>query len=431
MAVIWMIVVEQQYEAGSATLLDSMGRPPAGMLSGRMADYGAYDQCLSIRHPQNQFRGKYCMIQMMGNGKLAPSMLKLVDKLMEHHNLKYAGNISKVLELEGDKMQMALFKLGSCMPSVCRREDLQFILDSGTTLSRIALSFSLRRSSLKLVQMPAWGDYSDKLGFLYGMRVLSAAWIVKGHSYILRDFRHSSDFLVFVKRLQNDFVFSVDIQFCLAVGTFFAMTGFLSGYLATNKPQPKISGFLLVVSGLVRRYIRFVPSVAALLGVWYLVPLVASGPSQDDLFFVSRKSCDESWWKLFTMTQNYADNVADMCLPHLWYVCVDFQLSVIRIILMVVVVPSRSGKHCTRALPTGACCAWAQFEKSARGSFALPFTLSKHFARSKWWATQCDVERSNYPSRSYQVPERLRIGARESARPAERSSTFQSGKPSG
>ncbi|KAM7312611.1 uncharacterized protein ISCGN_009516 [Ixodes scapularis] len=38
-------------------------------------------------------------------------------------------------------------------------------------------------------------------------------------------------------------------------------------------------------------------------------------------------------------TSSFIHRVARRCLPHMWYVCVDFQLSVIRIILMVVVVP--------------------------------------------------------------------------------------------
>ncbi|CAN7949258.1 unnamed protein product [Ixodes pacificus] len=58
------------------------------MLTGRLAEYGAYDQCLAIRHPRNLFQGKYCMIQVNGNGKISPSLSDLVDKFLELHNLK-------------------------------------------------------------------------------------------------------------------------------------------------------------------------------------------------------------------------------------------------------------------------------------------------------------------------------------------------------
>ncbi|CAN7940580.1 unnamed protein product [Ixodes pacificus] len=58
------------------------------MLTGRLAEYGAYDQCLAIRHPRNLFQGKYCMIQVNGNGKISPSLSDFVDKFLELHNLK-------------------------------------------------------------------------------------------------------------------------------------------------------------------------------------------------------------------------------------------------------------------------------------------------------------------------------------------------------
>ncbi|EEC02914.1 hypothetical protein IscW_ISCW002153 [Ixodes scapularis] len=73
-------------------MLDSMGRPPPGMLTGRLAEYGAYEQCLDIRHPRNQFQGKYCMIQVNGNGKITPTLYKMADKFLEHLNFKRVQN---------------------------------------------------------------------------------------------------------------------------------------------------------------------------------------------------------------------------------------------------------------------------------------------------------------------------------------------------
>ncbi|KAG0429366.1 hypothetical protein HPB47_023681 [Ixodes persulcatus] len=386
-------------------MLDSMGRPPPGMMSGRLAEYGAYEQCLDIRHPRNQFQGKYCMIQVNGNGKITPTLYKMADQYLEHLNFKYVGNISKVLEVKELLSLGPLFKIGSCIPSVCRKEDLQFILDTvldrykiklnvgwcqvqepvvydqrqiaiisifgvwlsflflGTAfdlyqswaatddreystkpqrqgiVSTILLAFSLRRGLLKLIQMPQFGDYSNDLGFIHGMRVLSATWVVLGHSYIIRDQQSNSDFTVFLKRVQKDIFFSVQMNSFLAVGSFFAITGFLSGYIILKTSVPKVSTYILIIVGLVRRYIRLIPSMMALIGFVYLVPLIASGPLLYDMWPVFERPCTVHWWKILTMTQNYMDDFTDMCMPHFWYVSVDFQLAIFSTIILVAIVP--------------------------------------------------------------------------------------------
>ncbi|CAN7993122.1 unnamed protein product [Ixodes hexagonus] len=386
-------------------MIDSMGRPPPGMLTGRLAEYGAYDQCLAIRHPRNQFQGKYCMIQLNGKGKITPTLYKLADKYLESINFKYVGNISKALEVKELMGLAPLFKLGSCIPSVCQKEDLQFILDTvlgrykikldvgwcqvqepvvleqrqiaiisifgvwlsflflGTAfdfyqcwaanddreystkprrqgiVSTIFLAFSLRKALLKLIQMPNFGDYSNDLGFVHGMRVLSATWVVLGHSYIIRDQQSNSDFIVFLRRVQNDIFFSVQMNSFMAVGSFFAITGFLSGYIVLKTPTPKIASYLLVVVGLVRRYVRLIPSMMAVVGFVYLVPLIASGPLLNDMWHLFEKPCTVHWWKILTMTQNYMDDFTDMCMPHFWYVSVDFQLAIVSTIILVMIIP--------------------------------------------------------------------------------------------
>ncbi|KAM7304797.1 hypothetical protein ISCGN_014697 [Ixodes scapularis] len=80
-------------------MLDSIGRPPAGMMSGRLADYGAYDQCLAMRHPQMAFQGKYCLLNFKAP-RLTPRVFRASNKYIDHFNLKFTGNISCALESE-------------------------------------------------------------------------------------------------------------------------------------------------------------------------------------------------------------------------------------------------------------------------------------------------------------------------------------------
>ncbi|CAN7990914.1 unnamed protein product [Ixodes pacificus] len=386
-------------------MLDSFGRPPAGMMSGRLADYGAYDQCLAVRHPQNAFQGKYCLIHVRGIGKITPRFQELSNKYLEHINFKYVGNLSDLREATEIGEVMPFFKLGSCIPSSCRKEDLQVILDIvltkyglrinvpwckvqepvpldrrqiaiicifggwlcfiaiGTTydlcqsmgskneseypekpqtpgvLSTLVLGFSLRRAILKLTQMPNWGDYSNELGFVHGMRVLSATWVVLGHSLVVRDIHHNSDFIGLLRKMQKDIFFCVQMQSFMAVGSFFVITGFLSGYLVVKAPKAKFNVYLLVLFAFIRRYIRLVPSMLAVLGAMYMIPLLVSGPLLEDMWSFFERPCTKHWWKILTMTHNFPDDITDFCMPHYWYISVDFQLAIVSTIILAAVTP--------------------------------------------------------------------------------------------
>ncbi|KAG0429372.1 hypothetical protein HPB47_023687 [Ixodes persulcatus] len=310
-------------------MLDSFGRPPAGMMSGRLADYGAYDQCLAVRHPQNAFQGKYCLIHVRGIGKITPRFQELSNKYLEHINFKYVGNLSDLGEATEIGEVMPFFKLGSCIPSSCRKEDLQVILDIGV-LSTLVLGFSLRRAILKLTQMPNWGDYSNELGFVHGMRVLSATWVVLGHSLVVRDIHHNSDFIGLLRKMQKDIFFCVQMQSFMAVGSFFVITGFLSGYLVVKAPKVKFNVYLLVLFAFIRRYIRLVPSMLAVLGAMYMIPLLVSGPLLEDMWSFFERPCTKHWWKILTMTHNFPDDITDFVSASL-----DLQLNVPRQVLRV------------------------------------------------------------------------------------------------
>ncbi|CAN8019734.1 unnamed protein product [Ixodes persulcatus] len=383
-------------------MLDSIGRPPAGIMSGRLADYGAYDQCLAMRHPQMAFQGKYCLLNFKAQ-RLTPRVFKASNKYMDHFNLKFTGNISCAMESEVIKI-LPVFVLGSCIPSSCRKEDLQFILDTvvskykirievnacetqepvplerrqiaiiciyslwilflliGTaydffqnrkvrsehacstgaqdqgTLSRIVLAFSLRRGVLKLVQMPKWGEYHSELGFVHGMRVLSTTWIVLGHTKVVKDL-HDTEWLVFIKRVQQDIFFSLQVNAFMAVGSFLAITGFLSGYLVVKAPKVKFNGFLLVIIALFRRYVRLVPSMMAVFGFMYMIPLVTSGPAMGQYWPIIDRKCADHWWKILTMTHNYMEGPEDLCMAHYWYISTDFQLAIVSTIILALVTP--------------------------------------------------------------------------------------------
>ncbi|KAL3173229.1 hypothetical protein MRX96_012356 [Rhipicephalus microplus] len=354
----------KNFDIWAVEMVDAIGKPQAGATQGRIAVYGAYDLCLSIRHNENLFQGKYCMVHMYHDGSDLPAMVyKIAEKFLKHHNLEY----------------------GVCLPSVCNREDLQVIIDHFvgnlnlnikaawckteepvkldrrqtlivtilsteeikepkyhpfiSYLSDSVQSVSLRRAFKKLMDMPNWGDYSNKLGFIHGVRVFSATWIVLGHSHMLRDLHASSNIIRFLKRIQEDFLFTVQINAFMSVETFLVITGFLSGYLVTKAPNLDIHPLLLFIVALGRRYIRFIVPMAALFGFVYLIPALADGPVLHDYWHLFVGPCEKSWWKIFTMSQNYMDGFKDLCMPHYWYISVDYQLAIVSTIFLVFIMP--------------------------------------------------------------------------------------------
>ncbi|CAN7990918.1 unnamed protein product [Ixodes pacificus] len=114
----------------TCAMIDASGKPPSGLLYGRLADYGNYEECLDVKHPQNSFQGQYCMLHLEANGKMTPRMNMYVDYGYKYAGLHYIGNVSGFLQSEHRDF-FPLFKLGVCIPSTCSKEDLQFILDVG------------------------------------------------------------------------------------------------------------------------------------------------------------------------------------------------------------------------------------------------------------------------------------------------------------
>ncbi|XP_049268058.1 uncharacterized protein LOC119379303 [Rhipicephalus sanguineus] len=319
-------------------MIDAMGRPPAGMMQGRLSGYGAYEQCLAIRHDEGIFQGKYCMVHLRyEGGEMSPSVKKVVTKFANHLGFEKAGNVSRMFDK--DFLPLApLYKFGLCVPSLCDTGDLQAIMDR-CYVSKAVRSFSLRRAVKKLTQIPNWGDYSNELGFIHGIRVLSATWVILGHSQMIRDPHNNSNFIAYFKRLHDDFLFTVQVNSFMAVETFLVITGFLSGYLVTKAPRVHLSPVIVIIIALFRRYVRLIVPMAALLGFMYLIPALVDGPALRDYWPVFEKPCTNHWWKIFTMTENYMDNLTDLCMPHYWYIAVDFQLAIVSTVILAAVTP--------------------------------------------------------------------------------------------
>ncbi|XP_037560033.2 nose resistant to fluoxetine protein 6-like [Dermacentor silvarum] len=79
--------------------------------------------------------------------------------------------------------------------------------------------------------------------------------------------------------------------------------------------------------------------MAAVMGFIYILPAVIDGPMMREHRHSFEEPCDKNWWKMFTMTQNYVEHFGDLCVPHFWYVAVDYQLAIVSTIILAAIMP--------------------------------------------------------------------------------------------
>ncbi|KAH6947723.1 hypothetical protein HPB50_020929 [Hyalomma asiaticum] len=327
-------------------MMDATGRPPAGMMQGRLSGYGAYEQCLAVKHDEGIFQGKYCMVHLRyEGGEMSPSLAKVVTKFANYLGFEKAGNVSRMYDEEFLPVA-PLYKFGLCVPSLCEADDLQAIMDRLTN----GLSTQLKarwcaieepvtldkRQTLILCIFAVWISF-----ILFGTGYDIYRTMLWGDEYTDADKTTTvaANFIAYFKRLRDDFLFSVQVNSFMAVETFLVITGFLSGYLVTKAPRVHLSPVVVIIIALFRRYVRLIVPMLALLGFMYLIPALIDGPAFRDYWPIFEGSCTKNWWKIFTMTENYLDNIQDLCMPHFWYVAVDFQLAIVSTVILAVILP--------------------------------------------------------------------------------------------
>ncbi|XP_064459152.1 nose resistant to fluoxetine protein 6-like [Ornithodoros turicata] len=315
----------QNLDHWAIEMVDASGKPPSGALRGRLGDYGSYDECLKVRHPRGSFQGRYCMLHVKIKPtplmlELAKKFMDYHDinyvgnfTLMSRSRLKdqFPGfklgvcipstcqqeDLQFIIDTTIRKYGIIL-EVSNCMVEEPLKVDQRqrvilcvfgswlLLILAGTAydiflrwitpdklslsekpkergvLSKVARSFSLVRNTRKLLSVSSKAGSSSELGVIHGIRVLSALWVVLGHSYIFLDPHNDGGLMYLLENINSNFLFSVQMNSFLAVESFFTMTGFLMSYLAVKNYHPGVPVLLVVPMTLFRRYIssRFVLS---------------------------------------------------------------------------------------------------------------------------------------------------------------------------
>ncbi|XP_022815146.1 O-acyltransferase like protein-like [Spodoptera litura] len=185
-------------------------------------------------------------------------------------------------------------------------------------ISTIGRSFSFYTNGQRLTTFSSSGG---NLQCIDGIRTLAMLWVIVGHTF-------STEVFTANPADSQSWMFSAEALWITAatmtVDTFFTIGGVLLVY--TTAAKMKQMTFLKNLHWFyLNRYVRVTPLLAALvlLQASYLNQFT-DGPHWNTVIEQTRR-CRNNWWSTILHIQNLV-HLRNMCIPHSWYMAIDFQL---------------------------------------------------------------------------------------------------------
>ncbi|KAF7990013.1 hypothetical protein HCN44_008687 [Aphidius gifuensis] len=206
----------------------------------------------------------------------------------------------------------------------------------------ILLSFSIREN-MKTICDSSVGR--DTISTIHGLRALSMAWVILGHTCIVM-FKYS-DNMEYRKVVEKKLMFQTITNGAFSVDTFFFMGGLLVSYLffrtnamgdlnkLTQGTRGFVAGFLKFMGLLIYRFCRLTTPYMFVLGVvnvtmkWFHYNSVFEPPTSDHI------NCPNYWWRNLLYI-NTLFPVEQMCMLWSWYLADDTQFYIIGAVILVV-----------------------------------------------------------------------------------------------
>ncbi|XP_071497836.1 nose resistant to fluoxetine protein 6-like [Diadema antillarum] len=271
-------------------VFDSYGKPQAGFLEMNWRWLGHYDECQGI--PSY----RYCATIFTGDLSALSSPVNLT------------------------------LTLGVCVPEQCSQSDVQTYLK--TLLAKweqFLLGFAFNRNLAKLMSTKG----SDRsIACLNGIRVLSMAWVILGHTFFFAmEMGITGNLLIAYGWFQN-FGFQVISNAFFSVDSFFFLSGFLLTFITLRKMGERDGripwGFFYF-----HRYWRLTPAVLATILIWmYIKPVMGDAPLWN--MYQNVDTCINYWWTNILYINNFYPRMfMNECIGWVWYLANDMQFFVI------------------------------------------------------------------------------------------------------
>ncbi|KAK3087906.1 hypothetical protein FSP39_012321 [Pinctada imbricata] len=359
------------------SMLDALGKPPAGVTTGRLKWWGDFDECQAVDTPT--LNGQYCKVQVFIagysflegaqisleegvcmprtcpsetiKGLMFPVFLGLSQSLPQNIRL-YVYNVgcrTEHLDFDGKAVAMTIVCSGIVLvlivstlfdvyiamktKSVSEHKQQQTPdLPKLGTLERTLLAFSLYTNGKKLLNSK---KSAGTLTSLHGIRFLSMTWVILGHTLALNT--NIFDNLATVAPVWISWTsFQAIFNALVSVDTFFAISGLLVAYLTLKelnkvKSALKFNWFMFYF----HRFWRLTPVYMLLLGIFVAFgKYMGEGPGfyQGDI-----PACTEKWWTNLLYINNfvYPDDTQGGCMAHTWYLANDMQFYILSPLIIV------------------------------------------------------------------------------------------------
>lgn len=192
--------------------------------------------------------------------------------------------------------------------------------------NKLWLAFSVYSNGRKLFNVNRENS-PGAIGCLEGLRSISMLFIILRHRYRmnLHGIANMEVFMEFYKSYNVFFMWEY-----LCIDTFLTVGGFLcSVSLLKAMERKSFNMFKLVV----HRYVRYTPVLLAVAIIFQSLFRHIKAPDPYAAREEIVRGCKDYWWSMLLHIQNYV-NPKKMCLPHSWYMSVDFQLFLISPLLI-------------------------------------------------------------------------------------------------
>ncbi|PSN55353.1 Nose resistant to fluoxetine protein 6 [Blattella germanica] len=181
-------------------------------------------------------------------------------------------------------------------------------------------SFSLQKNGNTLLNTRTT---ADTITCLFGLRFLSMAWIILGHTFYMKAISPSVNQEAIIEYDPNASSMLL-LNATVSTDTFLLLSGTLLSHIFLRKwndrPTLNVYKFYLL------RYIRLTPPYAFVIFFYAtLMYHLGSGPLWDVQVGYNKQLCMENWWTNLLYLNNYI-NVDKMCMNQTWYLAVDMQL---------------------------------------------------------------------------------------------------------
>ncbi|XP_052756177.1 O-acyltransferase like protein-like [Galleria mellonella] len=238
-----------------------------------------------------------------------------------------------------DYVALVIFTLLGIVIVLSTAYDLRlqiFLKKDPKTTNKLLLSYSVYTNTIRLV---TYKPSPGALECVDGIRAFAMMWVIIGHTFVnlmsVNMLHNPSDVKKFVISFWSLWISSAPIT----VDTFFALSGLLLVYSTAGK----VTGLKLIKNlhlFYLNRYLRLFPLLAAcILLQASLFHRVSDGPMWEEVA-IQTERCRKYWWSTLLYIQNYY-NPTSMCLPHTWYLAIDWQLFLISPIILFWVVSSK------------------------------------------------------------------------------------------